>query len=206
MTIPAEPNPAKSNPTELKSPESLESRFVEIGKIVGAHGIRGEVRIYPSTDFPERFETKGQRWLLRPNQTQPQPIGLLKGYFQEGKGLYIVQFEALTDRNAAEAMRGCRLFVEASDRPDLDAGEFLVADLIGLTVYDKASGETVGVVEDMMSAGNDLLVVRQDGRKDRILIPFVNPIVPVVDLKAGRIEITPPPGLIEPLVDEPQGE
>jgi 16S rRNA processing protein RimM len=185
MTIPAE--------------SELESNFVEIGKIVGAHGIRGEVRVYPSTDFPERFEKKGQRWLLRPNQVIPQPMQLLKGYFQDGKGLYIVQFEALLDRNAAEAMRGCRLFVEASDRPPLDSGEFLVADLIGLPVYDQASGDLVGLVEDMMTAGNDLLVVRQAGRKEAILIPFVNPIVPVVDLKARRIEITPPPGLIEPL-------
>jgi 16S rRNA processing protein RimM len=177
----------------------LESNFVEIGKIVGAHGIRGEVRVHPSTDFPERFEKKGQRWLLRPNQAMPQPIQLLNGYFQEGKGLYIVQFEALLDRNAAEAMRGCRLFVKASDRPPLDSGEFLVADLIGLPVYDQASGDLVGVVEDMMTAGNDLLVVRQAGRKAAILIPFVNPIVPVVDLNTRRIEITPPPGLIEPL-------
>jgi 16S rRNA processing protein RimM len=160
---------------------------LEIGKIVGAHGIRGELRVHPSTDFPERLEKKGGRWMLRPNQSQPERVQLLRGYYQDGKGLYI---------NAAESLRGCVLMVDSSDRPRIEKGEFLVIDLIGLPVYDQATQTLVGVVRNMLSAGNDLLEVIQEGRAEPILIPFVEPIVPVVDIKAGRIEITPPPGLI----------
>ncbi|MBD2325415.1 ribosome maturation factor RimM [Alkalinema sp. FACHB-956] len=170
--------------------------FMEIGKIVAAQGIRGEVRIYPSSDFPERFEEPGTRWLLRPNQTQPEPIELLKGYYQEGKGLYIVQLAGVGDRNAAEALRGCLLLVESSDRPELEEGEFHVGDLIGLPVYLQATQDLVGTVSNVLFAGNDLLEVQAEGRKETILIPFVEAIVPVVDLEAKRIEITPPPGLI----------
>jgi 16S rRNA processing protein RimM len=170
--------------------------YVEIGKIVAAHGLRGEVRVYPNSDFPERFEEPGQRWLLRPNQSQPEAIELLKGYFLDGKGLYVLLLEGVSDRNAAEALRGCKLLVPASDRPELEEGEFLVADLIGLPVYDQATQALIGTVKDMIPAGNDLLqVARTNG--DVVLIPFVEAIVPVVDLDQRRIEITPPPGLLD---------
>jgi 16S rRNA processing protein RimM len=169
---------------------------LEIGKIVGAHGIKGELRVHPSTDFPERLEKKGGRWMLRPNQSQPDRVQLLRGYYQDGKGLYIIQLEGIDDRNAAEALRGCVLMVDSTDRPRIEKGEFLVIDLIGLPVYDQATQTLVGVVRNMLSAGNDLLEVIQEGRAEPILIPFVEPIVPVVDIQAGRIEITPPPGLI----------
>jgi 16S rRNA processing protein RimM len=169
---------------------------LEIGKIVGAHGIKGEVRVHPSTDFPERLEKKGGRWMLRPNQTQPERVQLLRGYYQPGKGLYVIQLDGVNDRDAAEALRGCLLLVDTTDRPRLEKGEFLVVDLIGLPVYDQATQVLVGTVRNMLSAGNDLLEVVQEGRATPILIPFVEPIVPVVDLQAGRIEITPPPGLI----------
>lgn len=169
---------------------------MEVGKIVSAHGIRGEMRVYPSTDFPERFEKKGLRWLLRPGQAQAEVVKLTKGYFQEGKGLYIIQLQSVTDRNGAEALRGCTLLVRKDDRPELDEGEFHVSDLIGLAVYMQESQTLVGTVSNVLFAGNDLLEVTIEGRKDPALIPFVEAIVPLVDLPTQRIEITPPPGLI----------
>jgi 16S rRNA processing protein RimM len=171
--------------------------FVEIGKIVAAHGIKGEVRVYPNSDFPERFEQRGQRWLLSPNRSEPQQIELLSGYFQEGKGLYVVRLEGVSDRNAAEALCNSLLLVPAHDRPKLAADEFLVADLIGLPVYEQKSQTLVGTVTNMTTAGNDLLEVQLEGSQRPILIPFVKPIVPVVDLQRRRIEITPPPGLLD---------
>lgn len=174
---------------------SLED-LMEVGKIVSAHGIRGEMRVHPSTDFPERFEKKGVRWLLRPGQAEAEMVKLTKGYFQEGKGLYVIQLQSVTDRNGAEAMRGCTLWVKKDDRPELDEGEFHVSDLVGLEVYMQASEALLGTVSNVLFAGNDLLEVMIEGRKEPVLIPFVEAIVPVVDLPNRRIEITPPPGLI----------
>ena len=77
---------------------SIPEGYVEVGKIVTAHGIRGELRVYPSSDFPERFEKKGTRWILRPNQTTAEEVTLVKGYFQEGKGLYIIQLAGVSDQ------------------------------------------------------------------------------------------------------------
>ena len=203
------------------------SGWLEIGRIIAPQGLDGEVRVYPDSDFPERFEEPGQRWLLRPGETEPQPIELLRGRYIEGKGLYVVELAGVENRNQAEALRDCRLLVPESDRPALGEDEYHVLDLIGLEVFNQLTGETLGTVVDIIPAGNDLLEVKlhaapvsptsepddsgatttKPGKKRKpqpkplksktVLIPFVKAIAPVVDLEAGRIEITPPPGLLE---------
>ncbi|GAC1449075.1 MAG: ribosome maturation factor RimM [Chamaesiphon sp.] len=186
-----------------------ESFWLEVGTIVAPQGLNGEVRVYPNSDFPERFEKPGQRWLLQPGETEPQPYGLLEGRYIPSKGIYVLKFAGVENCNQAEALRGCLLMVSQNDRPTLREDEYYVPDLIGLEVFNQLSGEIVGIVVDVVSAGNDLLVVScqkslaenlEPGllTKDKeVLIPFVKAIVPVVDRQLGRIEITPPPGLLE---------
>lgn len=177
--------------------------WTEIGRIVAPQGLKGEVRVHPNSDFPERFLTPGRRWLRYPNRSpaqSPEPIELIQGRLIAGRGLYVVRLEGIGDRQQAEALRGCSLLVPASDRPTLEADEFYVADLIGLQVMLQATGETMGVVTDVYSAGNDLLEVTLQPPGDpprRVLVPFVPAIVPEVNLPQGYLEITPPPGLLE---------
>jgi len=171
--------------------------WIEIGTIVAPQGLNGEVRIYPGSDFPERFETPGQRWLLCPGTPEPQAIELIRGYYLNPKGLYVVQFAGISDRNQADALRGCRVLVPASDRPTLAAGEIYIQDLIGLEVFNQQTQELIGSVASIIPAGNDLLEVQTDQpNQPTVLIPLVKEIVPVVDLANKRIEITPPPGLL----------
>lgn len=204
--------------------------WLEIGTIVAPQGLDGEVRVYPNSDFPERFQEPGQRWLLRPGETEPQPIELVRGQYIPGKGLFVVELAGVEDRNQAEALRGCQLLVPESDRPVLGEDEYHVLDLIGLEVFNQLTGENIGTVINIIPAGNDLLEVQlhqisapsppaaqpdnlnaeavtQPAKKrkaqpkspkhSKVLIPFVKAIAPVVDLQQGRIEITPPPGLLE---------
>ena len=184
--------------TPLPSP--LSSQFLPIGKIVAAQGMKGEVRVYPESDFPERFLEPGTRWLLRSPTTAPEPIELVRGRYLDGKGLYVIQFAGVTDRTQAEALHDCKLFVPEGDRPPLEKGEFHILDLMGLEVFDQTTQVLVGTVVSIIQAGNDILEVQraQDAKKaQKLLIPFVEAIVPVVDLQQRRIEITPPLGLIE---------
>lgn len=174
----------------------MSEQFVEIGKIVAAQGLKGEVRIYPSSDFPERFLQPGKRWIQRSPNSEPQAIELVKGRYLDGKGLYVVQFAQVDDREAAEAIVGSKLLVPQSDRPPLEEDEFHILDLIGLEVVDQATQTVVGQVVQLVSAGNDLLEVERSDQT-RVLIPFVKAIVPIVDLEQRRIEITPPAGLID---------
>jgi 16S rRNA processing protein RimM len=170
--------------------------WLEVGRIVAPQGLRGELRVYPDSDFPERFLEPGPRWLRSPQGGEPQPVQLVRGRELQGKNLYVVQFENVTDRNQAEALRGWEVLVPAGDRPQLEADEVYIQDLIGLPIILQASGESIGAVEGFLGGANQLLEVRCGDGQLR-LIPFVEEIVPVVDLEAGRIEITPPPGLLE---------
>ena len=181
-------------PTDTPStPPPPTEAWLEVGKIVGVQGLQGELRVYPETDFPERFETPGTRWLLRPGADQPEPIELKSGRYLEGKGLYIIKLVGISDRAQAEALRDCRILVPVGDRPLLEAGEFHVSDLLG-----QATQQSIGTVTEIFAAGNDLLEVKLHNASTPVLIPFVEAIVPVVDLAQRRIEITPPPGLITP--------
>jgi 16S rRNA processing protein RimM len=196
----------KPNP---QSPLPNLDDWLRIGKIVAAQGLAGELRVYPETDFPERFEVPGTRWMLRPGETEPQPIELLSGRYLDGKNLYVIKLAGVSDRNQAEALRDCQLFVPESDRPQLGEDEYHVVDLIGLAVFWQTTGEQLGTVVDIIPAGNDLLEVEllphdtdapatsAKVKQKTVLIPFVKEITPVVDIQARRIEITPPPGLLE---------
>ena len=200
--------------------------WLEIGTIVAPQGLKGELRVYPNSDFPERFEKRGQRWLQQPSESEPQPVELLAGRFVPGKGIYVVKLAGIETREQAEALRDCRLLVPESDRPKLGKDEYHVRDLIDLEVFNQLTGEAIGVVVDVIPAGNDLLEVQlhkqpepapakpeaspptriTKQRKPKrqvtpkpatVLIPFVKAIAPVVDIQSGRIEITPPTGLLE---------
>ena len=108
-----------------------------------------------------------------------------------------MRFKGVDSRSAAEALVGQKLLVSSTDRPKLEEGEFHLLDLIGLEArLNSNNNNVVGTVSDLISGGNDLLeITRPDGRK--LLIPFVDQIVPEVHQKEGWLLITPPPGLLE---------
>jgi 16S rRNA processing protein RimM len=213
----------QKTPEKLKTQNSkpqIPDGWLAIGTIVAPQGLDGEVRVYPDSDFPERFVEPGQRWLLRPGKMEPEPIELIEGRDIPGKGLYVIALEGIEDRSQAEALRDCVLLVLESDRPQLGEDEYHVVDLIGLEVFLQETGASIGTVTDVIPAGNDLLEVQLHQQEDKeevkisdstlptpdsqlptppkkVLIPFVKAIAPVVDLETRRIEIAPPPGLLE---------
>lgn len=173
-----------------------------VGKIVAAQGLRGELRVNPLSDFPERFTKAGPRWLRTPAQkrgpaAEPQAVQLLSGRQLPGKELFVIRLEGINDRSSAEACVGQELLVPSDERPKLAKGEFHLLDLVGLEVRLLESGTPIGRVQDLLHAGNDLLEVQLDRKKQPLWIPFVESIVPRVELQEGWIGITPPPGLLE---------
>ncbi len=172
-----------------------DSTWLIVGKLVAPQGLIGELRVNPSTDFPERFTEPGQRWLKKKTE-QPRQIDLIAGRKLPGKSIYVVRFAGINDRNSAESLVGQSLLVPADWRPKLAKGEFHLLDLVGLKVMLGPEGLTIGYVIDLIHAGNDLLVVElEEGRK--VLIPFVEPIVPEINIHEGWLRLTPPPGLLE---------
>ena len=174
---------------------SLADPWLPVGQVVGVQGLRGELRVNPASDFPERFTKPGPRW-LQAQGTSPRKVNLTNGRQLPGKSLFIVRFEGIDNREAAQALVGQKLLVNSAERPALQDGEFHLLDLVGLEARLENSGEMIGLVSDLISGGNDLLeVTRTDGRK--LLIPFVEEIVPEIHLEKGWLLLTPPPGLLD---------
>ncbi len=166
-----------------------------IGKIVAPHGLRGEVRVNPSSDFPERFIDPGERW-LQIEKEEPKKIHLVKGRQIPGKSIYVISFLGINDREQAKLLVGKKLLVKSTQRPKLKKGEFHLLDLVGLQVKLKANEEVIGEVTNLTTAGNDLLEVKLlEGKK--VLIPFVKEIVPEIEIQKGWLTISPPKGLLD---------
>ena len=206
-------NPSPPPDADHLSPEG--KPLLVVGTLVAAQGLAGELRILPRSDFPERFTQPGPRWLLA-RQGTPRAVELLGGRQLPGKSLFAVRLAGVSSRDAAEALVHQEFLVDASQRPKLAPGEFHLLDLVGLQVrlLDAAEpgsspGAPIGRVVDLIHGGNDLLAVElapadsppatggQPAPGRRVLIPFVEAIVPIVKLQEGWIGLTPPPGLLE---------
>ena len=172
--------------------------WLMIGKIVSPQGLKGEVRILSYSDFPERFENAGKRWIAASEKDEPQEIMMLSGREIAGKkNLFVVRLEGVNDCDRAESLRNYLMFIPTSDRPYLEHNEYMIADLVGCNVYHQPTGKLLGEVISIIAAGNDLLEVRNLENNEIELIPFVEAIAPFVDIKKKRIEVIPPKGLID---------
>jgi len=172
-----------------------EINWLTVGKLVAPHGLRGEVRVNPSSDFPDRFIKPGNRWLQK-NNDNPKKVKLLQGRRMPGKTTFIVAFAEISNRRQAELIVGEKLLVPSSERPLLGKNEFHLLDLLGLKVKVQKNLNVIGRITNLTSAGNDLLEIELiEGKK--VLVPFVHEIVPEVNLEKGFVVISPPKGLLD---------
>ena len=165
----------------------MNSDLVLVGVIAGAHGIRGEVKLRSFTADPQAIATypletaDGRR--IEVVKLRPQKDG------------FIAILKGVTDRNAAEALRGVELFVPRSGLPEPQDGEVYIHDLIGLSVFlvDGARlGDVVGI--ENYGAG-DLIEVKIEGRSETVLIPFADAFVVAAD--AQKVVVDLPAGFLD---------
>lgn len=171
-----------------------QERHLNVGKIVGAHGVRGEVRVWPQTDFPDIRFAKGSKLLLvKPDADEPIQVEVQSGRLQ--KNVYILKIKGIDSRNEAEAYRGAELKVAAEHRVPLSEGEYYIRDIVGCTVWTD-EGEQLGVVSDVLSPGaNDVWVVQRPQGKD-VLLPVIDDVVLEVDVPGKRIRVRLMEGLL----------
>ena len=165
-------------------PELDPATAVSIGRVLAPRGVRGELKVEPLTDFPERFAKGAHIWL----RGQPRRVAASRW---QGRHVYLT-LEGVEDREAAAALRDELLQVpEAMSIGEEDV--FYQHDIVGLRV-ETASGEALGRIESIFATGaNDVYVVR--GERGELLLPAVEDVIRQVDLAGGRLVIDLLPGL-----------
>ncbi len=168
-------------------------KWIEVGRVSRPHGVRGEVRIRPDSDNPERF-VEGSILHARPARVPLAGKAVsantrLTIATVRGEGAFpIVAFAEVGDRETAEGIRGYILEVPGEELPGLDDDEYYPFDLEGLSVRDE-SGTVVGRVTEVIdSPAHTLLAVALDSGRDA-LVPFVHAAVPTVCVAEGYLVV-----------------
>ena len=173
------------------------SEWLTVGLITSCHGINGQVKVKSLSDFEERFLKPGIRWLQKENEP-PSKIELISGFKQPGKETFIVKFQGINTRNHAEQLKKFKILVKTDTLPILNKGEFHLLELIDLQVKTLENNElkVIGKVINLENEKNNLLVIELFKNQKKVLIPFVEEIVPLIDIKDNFLIINPPNGLL----------
>ena len=166
--------------------------MLEVGKIVNVHGIAGEVKILPWTDFPEDFCELSCLYVEKNGEKIEYKIKSARVH----KGCVLAKLDGVNDRTAAERLKNITVFAKREEIP-IEEGSYFIADLIGLTV--KTEDRILGKLEDVFQTGaNDVYSVRCENGK-MLYIPAIPSVVAEKNLSEGYILITPIHGLLEDL-------
>lgn len=166
-----------------------------VGVITGTHGIRGDVKVRPTTEDPQRFK-KLKDVLLGDDESKKALIPLTVTGVRFFKNIVILSFKEFNNINDVEGFKGQALYVTRENAIPLEEGEYYVKDMIGLRVVTD-EGETLGTLKDIIETGaNDVYQISMEGRKD-LLVPMIPECSRGVDLEAGTLTVHLLPGLLE---------
>ena len=166
--------------------------LLQVGIISSTHGVRGEVKVYPTTDDVKRFKRLKDVILDTGKEQIPLEIESVKFF----KQMVILKFKGIDTLNDVEKYRQKSLYVTRANAVRLRKDEYFIADLIGIQVFDEENKE-LGVLEDVMATGaNDVYVIKMtDGRE--LLLPAIKQCILEVDIAQGRMQVHVLEGLLE---------
>jgi 16S rRNA processing protein RimM len=164
----------------------MEEQWLTVGKVVNTHGIRGELKVVPQTDFPEaRFAEGSELTLVQPETLQRLTVEVQGARLH--KNMYIVKLKGYDNINDAEKYKGWLLKVSKEQLAELDEGEYYHFEIIGCRVVTE-EGQELGVITEILSPGaNDVWTV-QPPKGKQILIPVIDDVV--IDVDAGNKTVT----------------
>jgi 16S rRNA processing protein RimM len=166
-----------------------------VGKVVGMHGLRGIMKIKPSSNNPQLLLDIETVQVVLPNGTIEEAN--VDTIYLEKRMLFL-KLKECVDRTAAEKYLDASISTTRAQLRNLEENEWWVDDLIGLPVFT-TDGVEVGTVSDIIGANSELLEIKKKDNSDAepILVPFVEALVPVVDIIARRVEVVALPGLLD---------
>lgn len=159
-----------------------------VGKIVGAHGVKGQIKIRPSSNNPRILLKLKSVRLQDEKNSELVVIRNIKSIEFDRK-MFFVKMAECDSRNDAEKLIGLEVYTQKDQLAKLDKDEWWIKDLVGLSVFGK-SGEKLGTISNIFGEKGEWIEVsllEPEGKT--VLIPFVKELVPVVDIAQGRLEI-----------------
>ena len=165
-------------------------QFLQVGVISSTHGIRGEVKVFPTTDDPVRFK-KLKNVLLDTGREQLELEVQSVKFFKQ---FVIVKFKGIDNINDIEVYKGKRLLIPREDAVALGKDEYYIADLIGMEVFTEEG--RFGVLKDVMETGaNEVYIIASDEHGE-VLVPAIRQCILDVDIKEKKMKIHLMEGLI----------
>lgn len=172
--------------------------FFRFGRVLKAHGIRGELRISADVDSVEPYGKVDTLYLALKNQ-QPRPFSVEVLRWQAG-ATALVKLKSVNTRNESELLAGAEIFLDEKWLPALEEDEFYYHDVIGFDLVDLSRGP-LGPVQDVLELpAQDVFQIFIDSVE--VLVPIVDDWIEAVDFEAKRIEVDLPPGLIELFLED----
>ena len=167
----------------------MEQRF-QVGVITSTHGVRGEVKVFPTTDDPARFKKLKQVILDTGKEDMELEITGVKFF----KNMVILKFKGIDDMDTANKYRQKSLYVTRENAVKLEKNEYFIADLIGLAVSSE-EGEDLGFINDVLQTGaNDVYVIK-GAAGEELLVPAIHDCVQEVNVEEGYVTLHLLPGL-----------
>jgi 16S rRNA processing protein RimM len=169
-----------------------EDNLLSVGKIIGAHGIRGNLKLYPYVESLKIFKS-GHRIVLRDPNGKEESYAIKWG--QPYKNVYRLLLTGIDSRDAAENLIGSEIFIKKSLLPDLESEEHYWFEIIGLEVF-QIDDVYLGKIESILQTGsNDVYVVKNPGTGNETLIPAIQSVVTKIDIENNRMLVDLPEGL-----------
>ncbi len=165
---------------------------LKVGVITSTHGIRGEVKVFPTTDDSRRFRRLKEILLYDGRKEHRLEIEGVKFF----KNLVILKFKGIDSINDVEEYRGCGLYVTRANAVRLRADEYFVADLIGMEGFLE-DGSRFGTLQDVIETGANDVYAFDTERYGEVLVPAIKDCIVQVDVEAGKMVLHLLPGLVE---------
>lgn len=172
-----------------------ENRFLSIGKVVGVHGIKGNIKIYSFSESVSLF-TQGKRIIVKKSNGSEKTYEI--EWAKPHQRLILLSLAGVADRNQAELLIRSELLIEKTDLPELEEGTWYQSDIIGLDVFT-IDDTYIGQITSIISTGsNDVYVVKDpnESSNKEILIPALESVVIAVDLAKKKVKVDLPEGLL----------
>ena len=171
----------------------MAENYYEVGRIVNTHGVRGEVKVLATTDFPEKRFKIGRTLFVQIGGNRYQELTIKTHRRQQQ--MHLLTFTGYDNLDQVLPLKTHLLYVTEAEQHRLAPGEYYYRDIVGLTVVEQATNETIGVVKEILAPGaNDVWVIKRKKKAD-LLLPYLKSVVLKIDLAAKMAYVEVPAGL-----------